>query len=61
MSEMLERICDCLAFGVPYVWVLEPRTHRALIYDASGVHEVKYGILWTSDPEILVPLAELFD
>jgi hypothetical protein len=61
MSEMLERVNDYLAFGVRYVWVLDPHTHRALIYDAVGVHEVKDGMLWTSDPKILVPLAELFD
>src|SRR5205823_5992688 len=60
MTEMLERVNDYLAFGVRFVWVLDPRTHRALIYDAAGVHEVKDGMLWTSDPEILVPLAELF-
>ena len=61
MSEILERVSDYLAFGVRYVWVLDPRTRRAHIYRSDGVHEMKDGILWTSDPEILVPLDQLFD
>jgi Uma2 family endonuclease len=61
MSEVLVRVNDYLAFGVCYVWLLDPRTRRAQIYDASGVHDMKDGTLWTSDPEILVPLDQLFD
>jgi Uma2 family endonuclease len=61
MSDMLAKVDDYLAFGVRYVWLLEPRTRRAQIYDASGVHEVKAGKLWTLDPEILAPLDQLFD
>ena len=61
MAEMLEKVNDYLDFGVHYVWVLDPRTRRAHIYSRSGVHELKDGMLWTTDPEILVPLNELFD
>jgi Uma2 family endonuclease len=61
MSEMLVKVNDYLAFGIRYVWVLDPLTRRAQIYDASGVHDMKDGMLWTSDPEILVPLDQLFD
>ena len=61
MSEILERVSDYVAFGVRYVWVLDPFTRRAHIYSNDGVHEMKDGRLWTSDPEILVPLNELFD
>ena len=61
MSEILERVSDYVAFGVRFVWVLDPGTRRAHIYSSDGVHEMKGGKLWTSDPEILVPLAELFD
>jgi Uma2 family endonuclease len=61
MSEILERVSDYLAFGVRYVWVLDPRTRRAHIYRSGGVHEMKEGMLWTPDPEILVPLDQLFD
>ena len=61
MSEILERVSDYLAFGVRYVWVLDPRTRRAHIYRSDGVHEMKDGMLWTSDPHIQVPLDQLFD
>jgi Uma2 family endonuclease len=61
MSDLLERINDYLTFGVRYVWVLDPRSRRAHIYNSEGVHELKDGMLWTSDPEILVPLDQLFD
>lgn len=59
MSEMQERIDDYLSFGVRYVWVLDPRTKRALVYGAEGIQEVKVA-LRTRNPEILVPLTELF-
>jgi Uma2 family endonuclease len=61
MSDLLERVNDYLTFGVRYVWVLDPRSRRAHIYNSEGVHELKDGMLWTSDPEILVPLDQLFD
>jgi Uma2 family endonuclease len=61
MSEILEGVSDYLAFGVRYVWVLDPRTRRAHIYRSDGVHEMKDGMLWTSAPDILVPLDRLFD
>ena len=61
MSEMQERLDDYRAFGVPYVWLLDPRTKRAYIYSAAGIHEVQDGILRTRDPDIAVPLAELFE
>lgn len=61
MSEMQEKIDDYLAFQVPYVWLLDPRTKRAYVYTAGGMQEVKDGVLRTAGPEIAVPLAELFE
>ncbi len=61
MSEMQERIDDYRAFGVPYVWLLDPRTKRAYVYSDSGIEEVKDGFLRTRDPDIAVPLPELFE
>ncbi len=59
VEEMQERIDDYLDFGVRYVWLIHPRTRRAFIYTVEGVREVKDGILWTSNPDIRVNLAEL--
>lgn len=58
-SEMQERIDDYLRFGVPYVWVLDPRTKRAWVHTAEGSREEKEA-LRTASPEIRVPLEEIF-
>lgn len=59
MSEMQERIDDYLSFGVRYVGLIDPRTKRAHVHTAQGSHEVN-DALRTHDPEIVVPLEELF-
>jgi Uma2 family endonuclease len=61
MLEMEERINDYLRFGVPYVWVLDPYSHRAFAYTTEGRHEPPDGILRTSNPEITLSVADLFD
>jgi Uma2 family endonuclease len=60
MSDMQERIDDYLKFGVSYVWVIDPRAHRAWVYTKDGSHEAKDGMLRTEDPEIELPLPEIF-
>jgi len=60
MSPVRKKIDEFLAFGVPYVWVIDPETRRADVYTASGFYEAKDGVLRTEDPAIEVPLAELF-
>lgn len=59
MSEMQERIEDYLSFGVPYVWILDPRMKRAYLHTSEGSREVK-DALRTENPEILVSLDEIF-
>src|SRR5205814_4769149 len=60
MTRMQERIDDYLRFGVPHVWVLDPRTKRAYDYTASGMYECKDGVLRMDNPKIAVPLSEIF-
>jgi len=60
MSEMQERIDDYLRFGVSCVWVINPRNRRGWIYTSDGMTEAKDGLLRTQNPEITVPLAEIF-
>jgi Uma2 family endonuclease len=60
MSEMEERIGDYLQMGVPYVWLIDPRSRRAWVYTAEVIREVKDGVLRTREPDIEVPLAEVF-
>lgn len=54
-----EKIADYLEFGVPYVWVLDPRTRRAWSCTRQGTEEVAE--LRTAEPGICIPLASLFD
>jgi Uma2 family endonuclease len=60
MSGMQQRIDDYLAFGVQYVWVVDPQTHRAWIYRREGIHEATDGVLRTANPDIEIPLADVF-
>ncbi|HKW99955.1 MAG TPA: Uma2 family endonuclease [Bryobacteraceae bacterium] len=60
MTRMQERIEDYLRFGVPHVWVLDPRTKRAYDYTIAGMREAK-DILRSGHSEIAVPLAEIFN
>lgn len=54
------KIDDYLRFGVPYVWVINPRSRQAWIYTRKGAEEVKDGVLRTENPTLTVSLAELF-
>jgi Uma2 family endonuclease len=55
-----EKIDDYLAFGVPYVWVINPRSRRAYIHTAEGSREAKDGVLRAENPDIAIPLADIF-
>lgn len=60
LSEMQERIDDYLEFGVPWVWVIDPHRKRAFDCFKDGMREPPDRILRTADPQIIVPLSELF-
>ena len=60
VSELQQKIDDYLEFGVPYVWVIDPWSRRAWVYTAEGSREIRDGVLRTANPEIAVPLAEIF-
>jgi Uma2 family endonuclease len=59
LSKVRERVDDYLHFGVPYVWLLEPRTRKAYRCTAAGMLEVDE--LRTERPEMVVPLQALFE
>lgn len=58
--ELQQKIDDYLAFGVKYVWVVNPETRRGYIYIPQGMHEATDGVLRTENPRIEVPLSALF-
>ena len=47
--------------GVRFVWVLVRLARRAFCYTPGEMHEVLDGMLRTKDPDIEVPLAEVFE
>jgi len=59
-SRVQQRIDDYLAFGVQYVWVIDPASRRAWVHTKDGVQEAKDHILRTENPALTVPLAEIF-
>ena len=60
MRRVLVKIADYLEFGVRYVWLIDPRKRTATVYTANEVLPVSDGILRTQNPDIELPLAELF-
>jgi Uma2 family endonuclease len=60
ISRTQQRIDDYVAFGVRYVWVVDPATRRAWVHTKDGVQEARDGILRTENPQLTVPLAEIF-
>ena len=59
-EDLQEKIDDYLAFGVKYVWVVNPRTRRGYVYTSGSAREAKDGVLRTEGSEIEIPLSEMF-
>lgn len=59
LLRVQERMNDYLAFGVPYVFHLDPHTRKAFRWTTAGMTEVPE--LRTENPEFVVPLSELFE
>jgi len=58
MESMQERIDDYLNFGVPFVWIVNPRMRRGWVYTRERFEEARDGILRAGVIE--VPIPELF-
>jgi Uma2 family endonuclease len=61
MQYMHEKIDDYLDFGVPYVWIINPRNKKAYVVTRAGMVEAASGTLETKDPAISLPLSVLFE
>jgi Uma2 family endonuclease len=60
-ASIVDRLDDYLAMGVANVWVIDPRLRRGYRFTGEGLLEAKDGVLRTSNPDVTVPLAALFD
>jgi Uma2 family endonuclease len=61
MEYMQEKIDDYLRFGVPYIWIINPKNRKGYVVTVDGMVEAKSGVLETNDPAIRIPLADLFE
>jgi Uma2 family endonuclease len=61
MSAMEKKAADYLAFGIRYVWIVNPETKQAFAYTKAGKQLVEGGVLRTEDPAIEIPLGQIFD
>ncbi|MBV9158151.1 MAG: Uma2 family endonuclease [Acidobacteriaceae bacterium] len=61
VSRLNARVRDYLDFGVPAVWVLDPRERRIWIYRPTGMEEATGGSVKLDGTDIEVPFAEIFD
>jgi Uma2 family endonuclease len=59
-GDLEEKINDYLAFGVPYIWVINPGTRRAYVHTPDGSREAKH-VLRAESAGIELPLAAIFD
>ena len=59
-GELEEKIGDYLAFGISYVWIINPETRRAYVHTSSGTLEVKDCILRAETAKVEIPLSEIF-
>ena len=61
MQYMQEKIDDYLDFGVPYVWIINPRNKKAHVVTRVGMLDAASATLETKDPVISLPLSVLFE
>ena len=60
LSRFQERIDDYLAFGIEYIWILDPATRRAWTADRFGLHLAQTGELSVPETPIRVVLSAIF-
>lgn len=59
MTELLEKLEEYAAMGVPHIWVVDPRRQKAFTYSSRCLQEVT-GAELSAGAEISLPLAEVF-
>ncbi len=59
-ADLQEKIDDYLDFGVPFVWVIDPRRRIGWVHTREAGREARDGVLRTTNPDIEMALAEIF-
>jgi Uma2 family endonuclease len=58
-TRIASRIADYLAFGVPYVWMIDPQECKAWIYTSEGRRQASEALM-TARPDLRIRLDEIF-
>jgi Uma2 family endonuclease len=58
-SDLLEKLDEYARMGVPNIWVIDPRRKKAFTF-RGALDEVRGQALTSQDPEISIPLDEVF-
>jgi Uma2 family endonuclease len=59
IPRVQQRISDYFAFGVPNVWVIDPRSRKGYQCSVKGMTET--AVFRTENPEFIVPLDAVFE
>ena len=59
-AAVQEKIDDYLAFGIPYVWVVNPQTGRGYVHTTEAAREAKDGILRAANPTVELPVSAVW-
>jgi len=59
MSDVLEKLDEYVAFGIPHIWVVDPRRKKAFTFEDGRLQEVE-GKLTALAGGILLPLDAVF-
>ena len=64
MSDVLEKLDEYAAFGIPHIWLIDPRRKKAFTFGGGALQEVEGGTLTASltgmAEGIQLPLEEAF-
>ena len=58
-DDISDKIDDYLAFGVPNIWVVDPRRRHITVYSSRVPHLCTTHVE-TADGSIMIPLDEIF-
>ncbi|HMC62639.1 MAG TPA: Uma2 family endonuclease, partial [Candidatus Solibacter sp.] len=49
MSDVLEKLDEYVAFGIPHIWVIDPRRKKAFTFEGRRLQGVEGGVLTAGD------------